>query len=137
MTSSGVWQAFPVSGSSYISEIPNNFFAVNTATGVITYSGPTGQRVLIMASLGIVPGGAIGTSIEMDLSIGGSLIGGSTQSTQSVSYSVGTSNQLMQLQQNFMLQLTHNQTYQHVILGSGTPANLSFLRYQTKIINLG
>lgn len=137
ITSSGVWQAFPSAANAYAIGVPSNFFTLNTTTGVITYTGPTNERVLIVATLCIVPGGAVSTTIELDLSVAGGLIGGSSQSPQSVAQSIVATNELMELTQSFMIQLVHNTTYQHVILASGTPANLSFLRYQVQLTNLG
>jgi len=137
ITSTGVWQALPVSSNiSYANVNLNPFFPIDAGTGIMTYEGPSGSRFLIMATLVVNSASAVSSVIEMDLSINGSLIGSTTQLPSSVFYSQGVLSQSVQLVQNYQGALVNGQTIQHVLRITGTAAAQTINRYQVSILNI-
>lgn len=135
LTSTGVWQAFPTGSAAY--GISNNpMFTVDTTTGIITYNGPSGKHFLMMSTLTLASVSASGVAISLDMTINGALIGSSTLQQSLVRRTQTLSGQTEELVHNFQSALATGQTFQPVLLVTGTAATQNFQRYQLSILNI-
>lgn len=132
------WSAIP-SASSYYAVTPkdSNFWALDNATGIITYSGPDG-KIFLVAMTASMEDSNSGTpqQLEWDITSNGALVGttGATQSAVTAEVS-GTAGLSAEYVHNFVLNATPSATYQHVFrCVTATPGTMSLKRYQVAII---
>jgi len=135
--STGNWQALPSGAGFYANINSNPFFSVDTTTGIMTYNGPSGKDFLIQAQMVIGSSSPVGSTIELDTTVNGALLGTGTQGPQLMAYTQETVSQLMQLTQGFRFKPNHGDTIQHVLHASGTAAGQTVNRYQVSILNVG
>lgn len=134
------WTALPTGTNFFTSSpITSSFWTLNTTSGVLTYTGPTGLHFLITGQL-VLEAVSDAQTIEMDISVNGALIGGTVSSQSSTSTTQPTSlgGAPIQLVHTYIVQGTNAATYQHVVrpVPLVAPATFSASRYQAYITGL-
>ncbi len=134
MTSNNLWQAFPAATGNYQQTVAaTGIWLLSPAFGTLTYSGPTGIHAVISMQVSLNTQSAVGSFIDMDLSVNGSLIGTSTSTTSLVVQSVDVSGSTMQFSHVAQILLTNGATYQHVMQAPSGKIQ-TFLAYQASVI---
>jgi hypothetical protein len=115
VSSGGTWLALPSAAAQYGAVSTSAIWAVNTTTGVSTYSGPT-AKFLIEGVLSF-NSNTNGEEFEMDLSINGATIGSATNTlTASQQKFSGTNNNGdMSIAHGLIVTLNNGDTVQHMI----------------------
>ncbi len=135
-TSTNVWQALPgVNPGTYQIVHLGTFFTLNTSTGVVTYSGPSGLEFMVMMTMSWFSPSTANEIFRADLSINGALIGTTTQGPEIVSTGANV-DEFLQLTQIYMTPFNNGQTFQSVIWVSGAAAIYQLQSYQLKVIKL-
>ena len=133
------WHALPSGTNFFISSpVSSSFWSLNTTTGVLTYSGPTGLFFLVTGQI-VLQGIDDSQITEMDISVNGALIGGTTasQSSTSTTQPPSSGGFPMQLVHTYIVQGTNAATYQHILrAASTTPGLISGSHYQAYVTGL-
>lgn len=134
-----VWHAMPSPGAgAYQAGTVGSFWTINSTTGVMTYSGPSGLQFMIMMTCSASDDALVAQQLQFDITVGGSLIGTSTATTSSVQNTMpATTVSAAEFVHNVILSPNNAATIQHAFRCiSATPGNIAFLRYQVQIIKL-
>ena len=137
--STSVWHAMPEPGAgTYQAGTVGSFWTINTTTGVMTYSGPSGLLFMVMMTCSVSDDAGVEQQLQFDITVGGSLIGTSTATTSSVQGTMlATTVSATEFVHNVILSPNNGATIQHAFrCVSATPGNMAFLRYQVQIIKL-
>jgi uncharacterized membrane protein len=134
------WRVTP-SAASFYAALPETspFWAVDTSTGVLTYSGPAGKKFLFMMTASMNDDNSgVPQQLEWDLTAGGALISTTTQTQSAVSGEVsGTVGFNTEYTHVAIVTTTDDQFYQYVFrCVTVNPGTMSLKRYQVSVIEL-
>lgn len=128
------WAAMPINGDlGDLYEGGGDYWSINTETGVMTYSGPTGRRFLVTGIFSPICETA-NQLLELALSQGGALVGTTTFVAVSSEGNTSAGNPVSQTTAD-LVTMAHGATIQHILRNrTATPGSVTFKRYSVVIL---
>lgn len=128
------WHAMPVNGDiGDLYEGSGDYWSINTETGVMTYSGPSGRKFMVTGIFSPICGTA-DQLLELGLAKNAALIGTTTFAPVSSQANTSDANPVSQTTCD-LITMAHNDTIQHILRNKTTgPDLVTFKRYSVVIV---